>query len=140
MNVHYPWYEALWKGVQSTYNGLMVICTAFGQMIVSLVSGGGMPGEVAGPIGIAHLTKQVAEIGLVPFLNFMALLSLNLAVINVLPIPALDGGRILFVLIELVKGSPVSRTFEQRAHTIGFSALLLLMFAVTIRYIDVGYC
>ena len=59
--------------------------------------------------------------------------SVNLAIINILPIPALDGGRILFILIEKLKGSPVSQKFEHRAHNFGFALLITLMVFVTFR-------
>jgi regulator of sigma E protease len=100
-------------------------------MIKSLVSSGTAPADIAGPVGIAYLTKQVADLGLVYVLQFAAVLSVNLGIINILPIPALDGGRIFFVLMELAKGKPVSKKFEQTTHAIGFSLLMLLMILVT---------
>jgi len=75
----------------------------------------------------------VATLGLVYVLQFAALLSINLGIINALPIPALDGGRILFILIEKIKGSPVTQKTEQLFHTIGFVLLMLLMVLVTLR-------
>ena len=66
-------------------------------------------------------------------MQFVALLSINLGIINGLPFPALDGGRILFILIEKIKGSPVSQKVEQFAHTAGFLALITLMILVTFR-------
>jgi regulator of sigma E protease len=99
----------------------------------SLFVGQGGAVEVAGPIGIAILTKQVATLGFVYILQFAALLSINLGIINILPIPALDGGRILFVLIEKIKGSPVTQKTEQMFHTIGFVLLIMLMILVTFK-------
>ena len=69
-------------------------------------------------------------------LNFTALISLNLAVINLLPFPALDGGRLLFLLIETIKGSPIQPRFANIANTIGFALLILLMLVVT--YSDIA--
>ena len=89
--------------------------------------------EVTGPVGIAILTKQVTGLGLVYILQFAALLSINLGIINGLPFPALDGGRILFILIEKIKGSPVSQKIERAFHTIGFVLLITLMIVVTFK-------
>jgi regulator of sigma E protease len=91
------------------------------------------PVDVTGPVGIVYLTKQMSDLGIAYLLQFAALLSINLAIINILPIPALDGGRILFVLIEKLKGSPVSRRTEGLIHQIGFILLLLLMVIITVR-------
>jgi regulator of sigma E protease len=84
-------------------------------------------------VGIAVMTKQVTQLGLVYILQFAAILSINLGIINALPIPALDGGRILFVLIERIKGSPVSQKTEQVFHTVGFLLLIGLMVIVTFK-------
>lgn len=89
--------------------------------------------DVSGPVGIAILTKEVANLGLVYIIQFAAILSINLGIINILPIPALDGGRILFVLIEKIKGTPVSQKVEQAFHTFFFALLMLLMLAVTYK-------
>ena len=79
------------------------------------------------------LTGQVAQLGFDYLIRFTEMLSVNLAIINILPIPALDGGRILFILIERLKGSPISQKFEQRAHSLGFALLISLMVFVTVR-------
>jgi regulator of sigma E protease len=131
--VSYPWYQAIYEGARATYNITMAIFQAFGQMIASLFGGAGTALDVTGPVGIVYLTKQMSELGLPYLLQFAALLSINLGIINILPIPALDGGRILFVLIEKLKGSPVSHRIEGMMHQIGFMLLLLLMLFVTIR-------
>jgi len=129
--VKYPIHEAVWQGLVGTYNLTIMILVAFGGMIKSLVATGTAPADIAGPVGIAYLTKQVADLGLVYVLQFAAVLSVNLGIINILPIPALDGGRIFFVLAEIIKGSPISKKFEQTTHAIGFSLLMLLMVVIT---------
>lgn len=131
--VSYPWYEAFYRGAIATYNITMAIFEAFGKMIASLFGAEKTPLDVTGPVGIVYLTKQMSDLGLAYLLQFAALLSINLGIINILPIPALDGGRILFILIEKLKGSPVSRKVEGMIHQIGFVLLLLLMLVVTIR-------
>lgn len=131
--VSYPWYEAVWRGVQTTINLAGMIIVAFGNLLWKLITGHSVGMDVSGPVGIAVLTGQVAKLGFIYILQFTALLSVNLAIINILPIPALDGGRILFILIEKLKGKPVSQRFEQRAHNIGFALLITLMVFITFR-------
>lgn len=97
---------------------------------MKLFTGHGVGAEVSGPWKIAVMTKQVTALGLVYVLQFAAMLSINLGIINALPIPALDGGRIMFILIEKIKGSPVNQKNEQLAHTIGFMLLMLLMIII----------
>lgn len=131
--VSYPFLEAVWRGAVAVYDITMLILMALGGIILSLFAGNGVGADVSGPIGIAILTKQVATLGFVYILQFAALLSINLGIINALPIPALDGGRILFILIEKIKGSPISHKTEHMFHTIGFMLLILLMILVTLR-------
>ncbi len=125
--------KALWEGLKTTGNLIVAILVALGGIIKSLFMGNGVGADVAGPVGIAVLTKQVTGLGLVYILQFAALLSINLGIINILPIPALDGGRILFVLIEKMKGSPVSQKLEQTFHSVGFLLLILLLILVTFK-------
>lgn len=131
--VSYPWYEAIYRGATTTYSITVAIFEAFGKMIASLFGAEKTPLDVTGPVGIVYLTKQMSDLGLPYLLQFAALLSINLGIINILPIPALDGGRILFILIEKLKGSPVSHRVEGMIHQVGFILLLLLMLLVTVR-------
>jgi regulator of sigma E protease len=110
----------------------------YGQAIILLFKGlgdmitGATPVVIAGPVAIAQLTGEVAQAGLSSLLDFAAVLSLDLAITNLLPFPALDGGRILFVFIELVRGKRISPKTEGMIHTIGFILLLTLMAFVTL--------
>lgn len=131
--VSYPWYEAIYNGLKTTFNLIWVILVTFVDIIKDLLVGQKVSVDVSGPVGIAYLTKQVTDLGFSYILQFIALLSINLGIINGLPFPALDGGRILFILIEKIKGSPVSQKVEQFAHTFGFIALIILMALVTFR-------
>lgn len=131
--VEYPWYEAIIKGFTSTINVIILIITTLFDLLKNLIIGEKVMVDVSGPVGIAYLTKQVTQLGLVYILQFAALLSINLGIINGLPIPALDGGRILFIIIEKIKGSPVSHKVENFAHTVGFVLLIILMILVTLR-------
>jgi regulator of sigma E protease len=132
--VSYPWYRAFWEGAKATYGLTVALTVGIFSLLGDLVTGNSANLQaVSGPVGIAHLTGQVTDLGLVYLLYFTAILSINLGIINILPFPALDGGRILFVLIEAVKGSPVSQRLEGAFHQVGFLALLLLMVLVTVH-------
>jgi len=96
-------------------------------MIVRLASGRASAGNVSGPITIARYANASAQLGPAWFLNFLALMSLSLAVINILPIPVLDGGHLLYYLIELVKGSPLSERAMAAGQYVGLALLAGLM-------------
>lgn len=119
--------------VQTTWSIIVAIMAFLGDLIIKIFTSEPVPADVAGPVGIAVMTGQVTKMGLAFILQFAALLSVNLAIINLLPFPALDGGRILFLGIEKLKGSPVSEKVEGIAHTIGFFILIGLMILVTVR-------
>lgn len=131
--VKYSFFSAIWQGIKTTVILTWAIIVAFYEFFKNLILGRGVSGDVAGPVGIAVLTGQVARMGFVYILQFTALLSINLAIINFLPIPALDGGRVLFLIIEKIKGSPVKREVEAMLHRIGFALLMLLILVVTFR-------
>lgn len=127
----YPWYQAPFFGTLEAAKFSLQIVQGLSQMIVNLVLKGERPIGVAGPVGVAQLTGQAVSYGIVATLWFTALLSLNLAVVNILPIPALDGGRLFFILIEMVTGKKVSSKYEAMAHAIGLAILLALIFFIT---------
>jgi regulator of sigma E protease len=87
--------------------------------------------QVAGPVGIVGLVGEASAYGITAILMFTAFISLNLAVINVLPFPALDGGRFVMVLIEAIKGSPITPKYAATVNAIGFFVLIALMIVVT---------
>jgi len=134
--ISYPLYLAPLKGIESTFFVTVGTLRAFGGIVKGLVTTGSLPGELSGPVGIAVLTGQVQKMGFIFLLQFMALISVNLAIINALPFPALDGGRLLFLGIEKIRGKPVNQKYERLAHTIGFALLIFLMILITFR--DVG--
>ncbi|MFZ4648182.1 MAG: RIP metalloprotease RseP [Patescibacteria group bacterium] len=131
--VRYPWYLTPWYGFKAAILMLVAIFVAFYQLIAGLFAGHGAGDAVGGPVKIAQMTGEAARFGFAYLINFVALLSLNLAVINILPLPALDGGRLLFLLIERIKGSPVKKEAEAIVHTVGFWLLILLMILVTYK-------
>ena len=131
--VSYPWYQSFWKGIVSTFYLGWFIIISIGTILWQLITTGHLIVDVAGPVGIFNLAGQATQLGFIYILQFTAILNINLAIINILPFPALDGGRLLFLGIEKIKGSPVSQKAEGLAHTIGFIILILLMIAVTWR-------
>ena len=135
--VSYPWYSAVGKGVTETFSMFGQIISSFYNVFKNIFAGRGVSTDLSGPVGIAVLTGKAARLGFVYLLQLAAMLSLNLAFINAVPFPALDGGRLLFFAIEKIKGKPVSKKAENMAHTIGFFILLALIAVVTIR--DIGH-
>jgi len=128
---HYPFWKAIPMGAVE-YKETYVL---FKNVIVSTFIGT-IPVQVAGPVGIAQLTGEVAKAGISPLLEFAAFLSINLAIINLFPIPALDGGRIVFVLLEWVRrGKRVSPKIERLVHLVGF--VMLIGVIVVISYYDI---
>ncbi|MFA5247678.1 MAG: RIP metalloprotease RseP [Patescibacteria group bacterium] len=131
--VRYPWYLAILKGFMAAGIMVWIIILAFLGIIKNLIMGNGIGADIAGPVGIANMTGQYARMGISYLIQFTGLLSVNLAVINFLPLPALDGGRIIFLIIEKVKGSPVRREVEGAIHSVGFFVLIALMVLVIVR-------
>jgi regulator of sigma E protease len=96
-------------------------------MLGKMLTGQASTKNLSGVIGIAEVAKQSAGMGLAWFLQFLALVSLSLAILNLLPIPVLDGGHLLYYLVELVKGSPVSEQVMVVGQYIGLALLFSLM-------------
>lgn len=131
--VRYPWYIALYKGFVMAFWGLINIFVAFYLLIKNLVIGQGLRFDVAGPVGIAVMVGDSMRLGISYLINITAMLSLTLAAMNILPIPALDGGRVFFILLEKIIRHPLPMKYEQAAHTIGFILLMILIVVVTGR-------
>ncbi len=131
--VRYPFFVAFWEGAKTTGWILEQIVVAFGNLFAQIFHGDNVGDQFAGPVGIAKITGQAAHLGFTYLLQFMALLSLNLAVINIIPFPALDGGRILFLAIEKIKGKPVRKDVEALIHNIGFMLLIAVIIFVTYK-------
>ncbi len=131
--VSYPWYRAIWEGFRATGLLLWQIISIFGLILFNLFTKGSLIADISGPLGIAVMTGQVVDLGYSYVLQFIAMLSLNLAIINIIPFPALDGGKIFFLLIEKIKGSPINQKVENMIHNFGFLILILLIVVVTYR-------
>ncbi len=117
------------EGFKTTGAQLVNITQGFYQLVSSKAGLSGL----GGPVKIAKITGQVADLGFSYLIQFASFLSLNLAFLNILPFPALDGGRILFLIVEKIRGQKNNQKFEQWANTAGFALLLLLMLLVTIK-------
>jgi len=102
-----------------------------GDVIVSVVAKFTVPEGVAGPVGIAKMTHSFAKQGFMALLQFTALISISLGVINVMPFPALDGGRFLFVIYEFISRRRANAKMENVIHTVGFALLMVLIMAIT---------
>lgn len=118
-------------------SGVMMEQTVIGmgQLFFSLASSGSVPEGITGIVGIYKLTQDSVLDGFMTYLRLLALLSLSLAALNILPFPALDGGRLLFVLVEAIGRRPVNRKFEVATNGVGFVFLILLILIIT--YYDI---
>lgn len=129
----YPFHWAFVNAFRTTFELSGQVVVAFGGLIKDLVIHQQVSPDVAGPVGIAILTGQVARLGVLAVLQFVALLSLSLGVINVLPFPGLDGGRLLFLLIERIRGHALNQRTEAIIHNVGFALLLLLILTISVQ-------
>jgi regulator of sigma E protease len=131
--VSYPWWQVLFRGATATWELLAGTVTAFITVLGQWISGESVSDQLSGPVGIAVLTRDVTQLGFIYLLQFTALLSINLAVVNAFPFPALDGGRIVFLIIEKIRRKKLPETAEGLVNTLGFALLILLMVFVTVR-------
>ncbi len=124
---HEPFWRAIPLGVRECIETFVLFKNGIISMFI-----GAAPVQLTGPVGIAQITGEVAKAGIGPLLEFAAFLSINLGIINLFPLPALDGGRIVFVLLEWVRrGKRISPKKEGMVHLIGFALLIGAMLAVT---------
>ena len=122
-----PFWRAIPLGVKECIETFVLFKNAIISLFIGTVSL-----QLAGPVGIAQMTGEVARAGISPLLEFAAFLSINLAIINIFPLPALDGGRIVFVLLEWVRrGKRISPKTEGLIHGIGFVLLMAAILAIT---------
>ncbi|HTI14250.1 MAG TPA: M50 family metallopeptidase [Dictyobacter sp.] len=131
--VSYPLWQAPFRGIQETFSTLHAFLVVIGQMIT-----GQTAIQLSGPVGVAKVTGDYAQMttyaGWFPILSLTAFLSINIAIFNILPFPALDGGRVVLVLIEVLRGGKrLKPEREGMINFIGFALLLLLMVVVTVN-------
>ncbi len=131
--ISYSWHESVWLGIKSAFLITWEIIKGFANLFKNLLFQGRIPQELSGPVGIAVLTNQAANLGFIYLLQLVAIVSLNLVILNLLPFPALDGGRLLFLAIEKIKGSKVNPKIENAFHSIGLVLILVLFVLLTYR-------
>lgn len=130
--VRVPWSQAPRAGLRMTGRTVAATWQGLGRIIRDAVVERKAPEDVAGPVGIATLTSAVAKRGLSALLELVGVLSVNLAIVNALPIPALDGGRLLFLGLDALGLHGLRGRPERFAHTIGFALLLILLALITV--------
>lgn len=126
-----PIHLAVWEGLKLSGDVFIGTVVGFYNLIHGALIGQAHISSVTGPVGIVGVVGDAAKFGFVYLLSFTALISINLAVINLIPFPALDGGRLLFLLIEKIKGSRIKPEIANLINMIGFGLLMLLMVVIT---------
>jgi len=129
-------FESFMEGAKSTWQSLGFIIVGFFGLIKNIFTAPDAVQNLTGPVGIFVLAKEAGTLGIVYLMQLTALISLNLAVLNLIPFPALDGGRFVMAIIEKIKGSPISKKIEMSINALGFVLLIILMIIVTIN--DIG--
>jgi len=124
---------AVWEGAKTTVEVLWAVTVGLLQFLGQIFTGAADFSSVTGPVGIVGLVGDASNLGFIYLLQFTAFISLNLAVINLLPFPALDGGRLLFLLIEAIKRKRINPKVVNSLNALGFILLLLLMVVVTVH-------
>jgi regulator of sigma E protease len=134
--VSLPLHEAILASFDRTLGSVVFISTSIASLIAGALTFSADISSLAGPVGIASLTGEAAAFGFGSLLGFAALLSVNLALVNLLPFPALDGGRLLFLAVEAAIRRKIPHGVAQSLNAAGFALLILLMLAVTIQDIS----
>ena len=124
--IKYPVYKALFVGMSYCWKMSVAILQGLWGMITGTVKA-----DVAGPVGIAAMAGDAAREGFWTFITFLAVINLNLGLLNLLPLPALDGGRLVFILGEMISGRKFPEAWERRIHFVGLIAFLALIALVT---------
>lgn len=128
-----PFFQALWDGLRTSFILAGLIFQTLWQLIKNLFVHASLLTGVVGPVGIFGIAEETGKIGAIYLVQLIGIISLNLAVVNLIPFPALDGGRFLMVIIEKIKGSAIPEKVEAWINGLGFAFLLLLMILLTIR-------
>lgn len=132
----YPFYLAPWQGIVTTGKLTISIINGYAGAIKNVFIGKPSGVQMTGPVGVFQMLTQAQELGMIYFLNFLAMISVYLAIFNLMPIPAVDGGKLLFLTIEAVRKKPVPQKIEQNITAAFFMLLLILMVFVTINDIS----
>ena len=119
------------KAIYYSFKEVWFVTTTSLKYLVNMIGGSADSSQLGGPIRIAKITGQVAEYGLVPFLSIMAYISISLGLINLFPIPMLDGGHLMFYFFEKILGKPLNQKTQEAFFRIGLFLLIFLMFFAT---------
>jgi regulator of sigma E protease len=122
-------FEAMGDAVSETVTMVRLMLTATGQVIMGVRS----LDDLGGPVKIAKVTGEQASLGILAFIQLVALISINLGLVNLFPIPMLDGGHLLFHMFEAIKGSPVSARIQEMGYMAGFALIISLMLFLTLN-------
>ena len=135
--IHFPWWQMPFRGavtgLQEAWAWGKEIVNNLGQLVYRVATGKGLPSDIAGPVGIYQVSKSVYKMGSLAVLQFAGVLSINLGVLNIMPFPALDGGRLIFIGVERIIGKKRKNKIEGYVHTAGMIFLLGLMALITIK-------
>lgn len=129
----YGFFKSIWEGFIASVNSVVSGAIGFIKVIAMAFADIKALGNVVGPVGIAGMAIQTSKLGFVYFLQILAMISLGLAAFNIFPIPSLDGGRLLFLLVEKIKGSPLSLKAEMYIFGLSFAFLMTAALLVTIK-------
>lgn len=129
----YAWYQAPWKGLTESIKISLLFYQELGRILWQFVTFQNPQVDVAGPVGIVQLTGKAVSYGYEAVIQLLGLLSLNLALINIIPFPALDGGQISFIVFEQLTRRKLSDNLKARINAAGFAFLLFLLFLITIK-------
>ena len=131
--IRYPFFKSIWLGFKDTFLFVWIMLKFLYSLIRDLLVGKSVAGEITGPIGVAFLTSKVVKLGMNYVLQFTAIISINLGLFNLLPFPALDGSRLVFLGIEKIRRKRVSMKVENMFHTIGFGLLIILSIFIAVK-------
>ena len=127
----YPFHKSLYLGTQSTYQ----ICSLTMKALYQMIIGKGSINDLGGPVKIAHFSAKMLEQGLLSFFNLIILLSISIGLINLFPIPMLDGGHLVFYIIEIIIGEPINQNIQEKMTKLGFAIIVTL--AIVLTYNDI---
>ncbi len=126
-------FKSIYRGLTESLFIMKSIYINLGNLVLGIFTDHSVFKDLVGPVGIFKVASDASKFGFIYILQLLALISLNLAALNSIPFPALDGGRILFIVIEKIKGSPLKKQTEGIVNAVGFLLLILLMIAITIK-------
>ena len=125
--------KGIWESIKFTFQKFVDIIHSMAITVWGLITGQVSISNLSGPVGIYQVIDQSVQYGIQQLIYITAFLSINVGFINILPFPAFDGGHVLFMIIEKIKGSPVNSKVETICNVIGFALLMLLMVVITIQ-------